>query len=300
LHAQEAQPAPATQPAQSTSAAPQDSASFVGANLNITPKRITLDRGKRSASVYIFNQGTVPATFDISIVDRVMLPSGDIKAASELAETPDGKLLIEKLKSAQQLLVVTPRRATLAPGKGQTVRLRITQPLPANDGSEFRSHLTVTTIPPRDTGITAEQVSKLGANELSFQIRTVFGLSIPIILRSGAIDVRGGIENVRVEYVESPADGATPAQRTPVLNFDVLRSGANSLFGNIEIRSANGQDKAPLGSIRGIGVYPEIDHRNVRVPLQRAPKAGEQLTITFTDDDTKPGSVIARSSFTVP
>jgi hypothetical protein len=70
------------------------------------------------------------------------------------------------------------------------------------------------------------------------------------------------------------------------------------LFGNIEIRSANSKDQEPIGIARGIGVYPEIDRRSIRIPLRRQPKPGEQLSIVFTDDDSKPGSVIARSSFT--
>src|SRR6185437_1650305 len=49
-----------------------------GANLNISPKRITFDRNHRSATVYLFNQGSGPGTFDISLVDRVMLPDGQI------------------------------------------------------------------------------------------------------------------------------------------------------------------------------------------------------------------------------
>ncbi|HEY0627026.1 MAG TPA: hypothetical protein VGD10_09865, partial [Allosphingosinicella sp.] len=48
----------------SQSAQPAQSAvSTVGVNLNITPRRLTFDRNTRSATVYIFNQGTTPATF---------------------------------------------------------------------------------------------------------------------------------------------------------------------------------------------------------------------------------------------
>jgi hypothetical protein len=33
----------------------------------------------------------------------------------------------------------------------------------------------------------------------------------------------------------------------------------------------------------------------VRIPLSRAPRAGEKLEVTFTDDDTSPGKVIAKA-----
>src|SRR6202012_1841920 len=67
-----AQPAaPATPPAAGATQA-------TGANLNISPKRITFDRNHRSGSIYVFNQGRGTGSFDISLIDRVMLPDGQI------------------------------------------------------------------------------------------------------------------------------------------------------------------------------------------------------------------------------
>lgn len=273
-------------------------ATSVGVNLNITPKRLTFDRNSRGATVYIFNQGTTPATFDIAVVDRVMLPTGEIRLASEVESDPALKPLLGRLKSAKNLVVATPRRATLAPGKGQTIRIRA---MPPSDvaGGEYRSHLTVTTIPPRDTGLTAEAAAKRAPNQLTFRVQSVFGLSIPIIIRTGPVSAQGAIDNILLTSLAISPDGVAPARPTPVLGFDMVRAGANSLFGNIEIRGANSQDKEPLGVARGIGVYPEIDRRAVRIPLRRAPRAGEKLEIVFIDDDGKPGTVIARSSYTV-
>ncbi|HWH21925.1 MAG TPA: hypothetical protein VNT25_01350 [Allosphingosinicella sp.] len=273
--------------------------SSVGVNLNITPRRLTFDRNTRSASVYIFNQGTAPATFDISLVDRVMLPSGEIREVAEVQTSAEWKPLADKLKSAHGLVIATPRRATLAPGKGQTIRIRANQPpAGAAEAGEYRTHLTVTTIPPRDLGLTAEEAANQQPGELNFRIQSIFGLSIPVIVRPGAVDVQGDIQNVALSFADLSPDGVAPARRTAVLGFDILRTGSNSLFGNVEIRS--GQDKEPIGLARGIGVYPEIDRRSVRIPLRRQPRAGERLEIVFTDDDSKPGSVVARSSYTVP
>ncbi len=294
-------PAAISQVATPPAAAPAADTTTVGVNLNITPKRLTFDRADRSASVYVFNQGTTAASFDVSLVERVMLPSGDIRSLAEVNADPALKPVADKLKSAQTLLVATPRRVTLAPGKGQTIRIRATQPVA--DGAaptEYRSHLTVATIPPRDVGLTAEDVANQKPNQLSFRVRSVFGLSIPVIVRTGTVDVTAGIQNARLDYQNISPDGVAPARRTPVLSFDLTRSGANSLFGNVEVRAAKSRDKGPLGLARGVGVYTEIDRRLIRVPLQRAPSAGEQLEIAFIDDDAKPGSVIARSTLTAP
>jgi len=49
-----------------------------------------------------------------------------------------------------------------------------------------------------------------------------------------------------------------------------------------------------LGQSRGVGVYTEIDRRSIRIPLTRAPEPGEHLEVTFTDDDTSPGKLLAK------
>src|SRR3569623_273913 len=142
-------------PAPAPAAAAAPATNNVGANLNLSPKRITFDRADRTATVYVFNQGTATATFDIALVDRIMLPDGQIVAVTEAQTHPEDKSTLDRLKSAQGLLVATPRRATLAPGKGQTIRLRAAPPTsgaghPAT--GENRTHLPVPPLPPRDIG----------------------------------------------------------------------------------------------------------------------------------------------------
>ena len=278
------------QPAAPT-AAPQ--VTTVGANLNVTPKRVTFSRAQRSASVFIFNQGTAPATFDIAMVDRVMTPDGQIMALEEALKNPAARPLAEKVKSAKDLVIVSPRRVTLAPGKGQTIRLRASE-APGEGSGEYRSHLTITTIPPRDAGLTAEQAASGEPGELRIVINSVFGLSIPAIVRQGDIDVRAGIENARIEFADMSPDGVKPPQKTAVMVFEVLRQGHNSLFGNFEVRPVGARGGNPLGIARGVGVYTELDRRTVRIPLTRIPAAGEKLEITFSDDDTSPGKVLAK------
>jgi P pilus assembly chaperone PapD len=267
----------------------------VGAALNITPKRISFDARRRNGSVFLLNQGTSPVTVDIGLVDRVMLRDGQILSAEDAARREDARAIAGQLKSARELVQVSPRRVTLQPGRGQTVRLRLSA-LPAAAG-EHRSHLTVTTLPPRDTGATAEAAAAgAQANELRFQITAVYGISIPVIVRPAEADVRAGLEGARVEFPEVSLDGRSPPRRTPVLTLDLVRVGASSLYGNLEVRASGRGEAEPLGFVRGVGLYPEIDRRVVRIPLTRAPAAGEKLEVTFTDDDTSPGKVLARAA----
>jgi hypothetical protein len=266
-------------------------------NLNITPKRLVLDRGTRVGTVYIFNQGNVATTFEVTFVERVMLPDGQIKPVSEAASDAAIQPFVQKLQSAQPFLAATPRRVTLAPGKGQTIRIRSTQP-DSNVG-EYRSHLTVTSLPPREAGLTADQVGAERGNQLSFRITSSFGISIPVILRTAPKDVKGALANVAVSHANLSSNGYAPANRTPVLTLDIQRLGASSLYGNVEVRSGGGKGGNVIGKARGVGVYPEIAARRLMIPLDRLPSAGENLQITFSDDDSAPGQIIAKTVFHV-
>lgn len=275
----------------------------VNANLNVSPKRIVFDRLNRSATVYVFNQGTGSATFDILSVDRVMLPDGQIAAASEVDTKPELKPYVDKLKSAKTMLVTSPRRATLSPGKGQTIRIRVAPPASdaaggAPSDGEYRTHLTIVTIPPRDIGLTADQAASGNSGQLSFRINTVFGISIPVIVRLGATNFKGEIKDPKIVKEMLSADGVSAPRATSVLVFGIERLGPNSLFGNFEVRGAKEKSSGtPLGSARGVGVYPEIDRRQIKIPLSRIPLAGEQIEVIYKDDDTSPGQVIAKASF---
>jgi hypothetical protein len=282
-----AQPAPGAAPT-STGAG----AGAVGANLNITPRRVTFDRNDRSATVTVFNQGATPTTVDIALVDRLMLPNGQIMPVAEADGKPELKAELDRVKSAREMILMTPRRAVLAPGKSQTIRLRLAAE--ADPNVEYRTHLTVTTVPPRDVGLTAEQAAAGSANQLRFIINSSFGLSIPLIVREGTPDVRAAIQNAHLDYANISLDGVAAPKRTPVVDFDIVRQGASSLYGNVEVTAAKGGQ--PLGVMRGVGVYTEIDRRTMQVPLSRAPTPGEPLEVTFTDDDTSPGKVLARTS----
>lgn len=252
----------------------------VGADLNISPKRVVFEPGERSAIVYIFNQGDREATYTIDMVDRVMLPDGQIVAA---ADRPGATLA-----SAGDLIQYTPRRVTLQPRESQAIRVRAR---PSGDGvAERRAHLTVTALPSEDAGFTVDQAVKPGANEVAVQIVALFSVSIPVILRDGPVDARAAIENVTVKTV----DGAE------TLSLDLVRLGANSVYGDIEIRTGKAAGDKLLTAVRGVAVYPEIGRRSVSVRLPAGLPRGDSLTILYRDDDAHPGEALATATLVTP
>lgn len=255
----------------------------VGADLNISPKRVVFDQGERSATVYIFNQGDREATYTVELVDRVMLPSGEIVAAADRADIA--------FNSATDFVQYTPRRITLAPRASQAIRVRAR---PAGQGQgEYRTHLTVTALPAETTGFTAEQAAATGDEGLSIQVVALFSISIPVILREGAVDAHAGIENLTV--VPSSETGGRPA-----LSLDLVRLGANSVYGDVEVHAGQGASDRLVAAVRGVAVYPETPRRTVLIPLPDTVARGEPVRIVYRDDDVNKGAELATATLLAP
>lgn len=256
------------------------------ANINLTPRRVIFDRNKRTEAVYVFNQGNSTVTVDVALVDNAMLPSGEIVPLSRLSER-DGaaQATATKVRSAKPFLLAAPSRLTLPPGQGKTIRVRATL-ADGGEASEYRSHLTVTTVPAADTGLTAEQAAASQKGELVLRIQSVFGISIPLIVRGGVPDAAGAI---------GPISQVTTAEG-PALAVPLRRTGTTSLYGNIELRTA----KEVIGVVRGVAVYPEVDERLAVVPLLRPLKRGETVTAAFVSDEARKPEPIASGTFTAP
>lgn len=291
--------APAQTPAPAAST-PTVGITTGAANLNITPRRVVFGPTKRTEAVYVFNQGNATATFDVTLVDRVMLPTGEILPIGDAQGKGDSATAAAaRIHSARDMLIVTPSRLTLEPGKGKTIRIRATIP-DATQPIEYRTHLTVTTVPPADFGLTAEAAAETRPNELVFRVQSVFGLSIPLIVRGDALPATASLGPIRFDHQALSPDGTSPPRPTPVVMTDIRRSGVRSLYGNVEVRAGTGRSAQVIGTVRGVGVYAEIDSRDVRIPLTREPKPGETLTIAFIDDEMKAGTELARGSISAP
>ena len=260
-------------------------AAQVGADLNISPRRVTFDGAERSASVYVFNQGDAPATYTVELVDRVMRPDGQIIAAAEAPETPQPR-------SAAAFIQHTPRRVTLQPRESQVIRLRLRPPATGEAG-EYRTHLTVTALPPEDSGFTAAQAATAGADEVSLQIVALFSVSIPLIVREGDIDVRAEVgAPVRLPAAEGAPNGG--------VQLDLIRLGANSVYGDVEIYAGEGARERLVGALRGVAVYPEIERRSVAVPFAEPVAADEPIRVVYKDDDTRAGATLATAAVPAP
>lgn len=250
----------------------------VGADLNISPKRVVFGPGERSATVYVFNQGDQPATYTVEMVDRVMTSDGRIVSADE---EPDAKL-----ESARELVQYTPRRVTLQPRASQAIRVRAR----SGGAGEYRTHLTVTALPPENAGFTVDQAAAGTAEEVSLQVVALFSVSIPVIVRDGPVDARAAIDRVSLRQDEHQS----------LLSLDLVRMGANSVYGDVEVFAETPAGRTPVTAVRGVAVYPEVERRTLVIALPQPSVAGQVLTIVYRDDDAERGEVLASATLVAP
>lgn len=263
------------------------------ANINITPRRVVFEGAKRTEAVYVFNQGSAPVTVDVALVDNIMLPSGEIVPLTLVdGKGAAAKAVAARLQSAKDLMLATPSRLVLEPGRGRTVRVRASLPTTLDQAGEWRTHLTVTTIPQPSAGLTAEAAASAESRELSFQIQSVFGISIPLILRAAGHQAAAAIDGVRVVQAPPAEPGGKAA---PMLELNLNRTGNASVFGNIEVRGAKDKAEGLLGFVRGLSVYTEIPGRTVLLPLNREPLPGETLSVTYVSEEGSARRVLAEA-----
>lgn len=214
-------------------------------DLLVAPTRLVMNGGG-SAEVVLSNIGAEPATYRISLELRRMTEDGDIEAVDETTAPADQRAVLDMVR-------YSPRRITLSPNQPQSVRISVRPPEGLADG-EYRAHLSFRAIPQARP---VEETQQGSAQPAGFSIRLtpVYGVSIPLIMRKGALSATASLKRPAVLR-----DG-----NASLLSLDIERTGNRSVYGEIRVVAAGRKDPAFL--VRGIAVYPEVTHRALRLPL---------------------------------
>jgi hypothetical protein len=223
-------------------------------DLLVAPTRLVLNGG-RSAEIILNNIGDEPATYRISAEFRRMNADGSLEEVTD----PNAAE-----KTARDMIIFAPRRVTLAPHEPQSIRIAARPPAGLADG-EYRIHLLFRAIPPSTP---VEQPASAPAKSVSFKLIPVYGVTIPVIVRLGNLDVQASISDVHVQQVDG----------RPEIALELSRSGQRSTFGEVRVLKAGVKD--PIASARAVAVYTEIGKREVLVPLNEAYKGSLSGPVT--------------------
>ena len=219
------------------------------ATLLITPTRVVFEDRIRTSQVTLVNKGTETTTYRISFIRQNMTENGKFVPVEEGEEG----------LYSDKMVRYSPRQIVLEPNQSQIVRLMLRKPRGLVDG-EYRSHMLLQALPKTTRSDISKAVEE-GSDDISVEITTVIGVSIPVIVRSGKLSTELSLANAR--YVKS----ADPQQKSYVA-LDMNRVGNKSTYGDFRVTyiGADGQS-AIVGNIKGVAVYSPNKLRQFKIPV---------------------------------
>ncbi len=248
------------------------STSFCQGNLLITPRRVIFDGSKRTEEINLANIGKDTATYMISIIKFKMDENGKFQPASEDDSTQN---------YADKNLRFFPRKVTLGPNEAQSIKIQVIKKNELSVG-EYRSHLFFRAAAnPKPLGEEDESIRK--DSVISIHITPLFGISIPVIIRSGETSSKIDIVNSSFKM---------ELDSVPLLKMTFNRSGNISTYGDIIVDYISTDGKVTnVGLVKGLAVYTPNVRRNISIALNKISgilyKTGK-LHIVYSDGSAQP------------
>lgn len=243
-------------------------ATFAQGDLMIMPKRLVFDGSQRAQEISLANTGSDSATYAISIVQYKMTEAGNFE---EVTEPEEGQ------RFATEFLRYYPRRVSLGPNEAQTVKVQLTKTGNLEQG-EYRSHIYFRAIE-KQTALGEENENETEA--ISINIKTVFGISIPIIIREGTSTTKVQLSDIKIDT----------EQEQPSLSLVINREGNMSVYGEIEVEHISNDDiVTEIGRVKGLAVYTPNTKRNFSIRLSNIDKVDltkGKLNITYKTEANK-------------
>lgn len=219
------------------------------AALLITPSRVVFEDRTRTSQVTLVNKGSETTTYRISFIRQNMTEDGRFVPVEENEEG----------LYSDKMVRYSPRQITLSPGQSQIVRLMLRKPKGLADG-EYRSHMLLQALPKTTKSDIAKAVDE-DSGEISVEITTIIGVSIPVIVRNGNLTSELSLTNAR--YVKS-----TDQESKSYVSFDMNRSGKRSTYGDFSVTYIDESGKSSIvGNVNGVAVYSPNTLRQFQVPL---------------------------------
>ena len=239
-------------------------------DLLVAPTRVVIDNSG-TTQVILNNIGAEPATYRVSLEVKRMNANGT------LDDVPESSFNAADTATLG-MISYSPRRITLPPNQPQIIRLAIRPDVSLPDG-EYRVHMLFRAIPAANAATTPVAA----AGGLSIALTPIYGVTIPVILRKGAVEASTALSNPRLHLGNGRAS----------FDFTMSRKGNGSVYGDVIVSKPGVAE--PLLVARGIATYPEIDERTVSIPIP--PELAEQLKgpikVQFMQPAADGGSMLA-------
>jgi len=258
-------------------------------SLSVTMKRIVFEGPKRAEVLTIINNSNKVETYRIGWIHYVMNNEG------QLVPVPKEELP-PSVKPASDMIRYAPRRITVGAKSSQQIRIMMRLPAGVEDG-EYRSHLWIRTEPDvEELKRSAEEFRRKSGSNQSVSIEMLPGITMPVIIRKGAVDANLEIQNLQASQSPGFVD----------VSYTLARGGLRSVYGDIDyVCNAGMQNEFILKKERGLGIYSEVSSRVFNFKAERPlgkPSCGN-LTVYFVEneDSTRSKKILqAQATVAVP
>jgi P pilus assembly chaperone PapD len=211
----------------------------------LAPTRMFFEGSARSQELTIMNQSDKVQTYRLRLEDRRLKDSGEYDVITDPSEPA----------TASSMLRLSVRQIIIPPRSSGTVRVLLRKPVGLPSG-ENRSHLVVQELPVVNPPAPVEG----GSSEITVAVTTIFGISIPVIVRTGETSAR--ITKVVATRVPIPDH---PELENVVVNVEA--TGNRSLFADIRLVSTRQRRAEPIAVAKSFGVYAPLGTRSVTLSL---------------------------------
>jgi hypothetical protein len=245
----------------------------VNGGLMVNPKRIVFEDGETKKNITLINSSEETSVYTVSFTENRMNQDGSF---TEITDPDPGQLF------ANPHLRIYPRRITLGPLETQTIMLQRRRKSNMQTG-EYRSHLYFRPeIVETPLDINTIKSPALG---ISVDIKTVFGLSIPVIFRSGEVSLTTTLSDLKLKSVE----GANS------ITLLINRKGNSSVYGDltVEYYPLNGKSFR-VAALNGLAVYTTIEKRYVNINLKVLPEMNLNEGTFKIKYSSRPGAKIQK------
>jgi P pilus assembly chaperone PapD len=254
------------------------------ADLMLYPTRIVFEKNQRASQIELINNGSKPATYRISLVNRRMTEDGKFESADTAAPGE---------RFAADMLRFSPRQITLEPGTAQTVRVMLRKPAELPEG-EYRSHLQFEKLPDVEGDASIENQGKADKG-IGIVLNALVGASVPVIVRHGATSANVGLGHLALQKDDA---------RHPLLTLQFEREGSSSVYGDLSvIFTPRGGKPQTLAEVGGIAVYTPNRIRQATLPLQLPAGlvlAHGTLEVSYRERPEAGGKLLAQANLDLP
>ncbi len=250
-----------------------------GSVLFVAPHRLIILPTEKVSVLNLSNKSSEPRRYDLQLIDQAMDANGVTQRVESFPY------------SVKNMVRFVPKRFSLQPGEQQTVRVMVQRPPNLADG-DYHSHLLFREVPlnVKDKAqLEAERQTAAAQKSVSFEIRTLYGVAVPIVVQQGKLisDMNLGQPKLVI--------GAESKQRE--LAIDFIRTGNSEAAAMLKAEYVQaGKPAVPIIQPQWVRLYHEIDKITKQIPLINIPKdaKGGKIVVSLIKDEADDSKTVRK------